>query len=158
MQVICWVLLLFCFVSIQFFNPIICNGQRIIYLLADRSVNISVVKSAFLTNLRQDATLRCRYATYIQYTKLIRCILCCSFGSGQPSSRKQNASGRKKQNQSKSCYFCGNKFSADHRKKCPARDVEFRLCKKNGQFAKLCNSKRRVNRGVLSVWNLNMIF
>ena len=46
----------------------------------------------------------------------------------------------------KSCYFCGNLFSPDHRKSCPAREVTCNLCKKRGHFAKCCiSSKRRVN-------------
>ena len=44
-------------------------------------------------------------------------------GGGQSSSRKQNAPDRKNQNHSRSCYFCGNTFSTDHRKNCAARDV-----------------------------------
>ena len=58
----------------------------------------------------------------------------------------QNAPDRKNQNQSKSCYFCSNTFSADHRKSCQARDVECRSCKKKGHLAKMCNSERRVKR------------
>ena len=46
----------------------------------------------------------------------------------------------------KPCYFCGNPFSHDHRKFCPAREVTCNLCKKRGRLAKCCNaSKRRVN-------------
>ena len=46
----------------------------------------------------------------------------------------------------KSCYLCGNPFSPDHRKSCPAWEVTCNLCRKRGQFAKCCNSsKRRVN-------------
>ena len=46
----------------------------------------------------------------------------------------------------KSCYFCGNPYSPDHRKSCPAREVTCNLCRKRGHFAKCCNSsKRRVN-------------
>ena len=46
----------------------------------------------------------------------------------------------------KSCYFCGNPFSPDHRKLCPAREVTCNLSKKRGHFTKCCNSsKRRVN-------------
>ena len=40
----------------------------------------------------------------------------------------------------KSCYFCGNPFSPDHRKSCPARKVTCNLCRKRGHFAKCCNS------------------
>ena len=46
----------------------------------------------------------------------------------------------------KSCYFCGNPYSPEHRKSCPARDVTCNLCRNRGHFAKCCNSsKRRVN-------------
>ena len=40
----------------------------------------------------------------------------------------------------KSCYFCGNSFSPDHRKTCPARKVTCNHCRKRGHFAKCCNS------------------
>ena len=43
----------------------------------------------------------------------------------------------------KACYFCGNSFSPDHRKSCPAREVTCNLCKKRAHFAKCCNSSRR---------------
>ena len=66
-------------------------------------------------------------------------------GGGQFSSRKQNGSDKKDQNSSRSCYFSGNTYSPDHRKSCPARDVECLTCKKKGHFAKVCNSRRRVN-------------
>ena len=47
---------------------------------------------------------------------------------------------------SNSCYFCGNPYSPEHRKSCPARDVTCNLCRKRDHFAKCCNSsKRRVN-------------
>ena len=47
---------------------------------------------------------------------------------------------------SKSCYFCDNPYSPEHRKSCPARDVTCNLCRKRGHFAKCCSSsKRRVN-------------
>ena len=39
-------------------------------------------------------------------------------------------SGRKNQNPCRSCYFCGNRFSSDHRKKYLARDIECRSYKK----------------------------
>ena len=46
----------------------------------------------------------------------------------------------------KPCYFCGNPFTPDHRKSCPARNVTCNLCRKRGNFAKCFNlSKRRVN-------------
>ena len=46
----------------------------------------------------------------------------------------------------KSGYFCGDPFSPDQRKSCPARENTCNLCKKRGHFAKCCNSsKRRVN-------------
>ena len=41
---------------------------------------------------------------------------------------------------------CGNPYSPDRRKSCPAREVTCNLCRKRGHFAKCCNSsKRRVN-------------
>ena len=40
-------------------------------------------------------------------------------GGGQSSSHRQNAPDRKNQNPSRSCYFCGNTYSLDHRKNCP---------------------------------------
>ena len=40
------------------------------------------------------------------------------------------------------CYFCGNPFSLDHRKSCPAREVTLNLCEKRGQIAKCCNSSK----------------
>ena len=43
----------------------------------------------------------------------------------------------------KSCCFCGNPFSPDHRKSCPAREVTCNLCKKREHFAKCCNSSKR---------------
>ena len=67
-------------------------------------------------------------------------------GGGQSSSRKPNVSDKKGQSSSRSCYFCANTYSPDHRKNCPARDVECRTCKKKGHFAKVCNSRRTVNR------------
>ena len=46
----------------------------------------------------------------------------------------------------KACYFCGNPFSPDHRRCCPAREVTCNLCKNRGHFAKCCNSSKwRVN-------------
>ena len=51
-----------------------------------------------------------------------------------------------RQNQNKPCYFCGNPFSLEHRRSCPAREVTCNACKKKGHFAKVCNTtKRRVN-------------
>ena len=61
--------------------------------------------------------------------------------------QNQNNRQTSQNNQSnKSCYFCGNPYSPDHRKSCPAREVTCNLCRKRGHFAKCCNlSKRRVN-------------
>ena len=61
----------------------------------------------------------------------------------QNQANRQNNQGNQG---NKLCYFCGNLFSLDHRKSCPAREVKCNLCKKRGHFAKCCNSsKRRVN-------------
>ena len=61
--------------------------------------------------------------------------------------QNQNNRQNSQRNQgNKSCYFCGNPFSLDHRKSCPAREVSCNLCRKRGHFAKCCNSsKSRVN-------------
>ena len=45
----------------------------------------------------------------------------------------------------KLCYFCGNKFSANHKQSCPARNVTCRNCSKKGHFAKCCTSKTVTN-------------
>ena len=51
-----------------------------------------------------------------------------------------------RQNQNKSCYFCGIPFSLEHRRSCPAREATCNACKTKGHFAKVCNTtKRRVN-------------
>ena len=50
------------------------------------------------------------------------------------------------QNQNKPCFFCGNPFSLEHRRPCPAREATCNACKKKGHFAQVCNTtKRRVN-------------
>ena len=61
----------------------------------------------------------------------------------QPTCSIQSSRGRRNypQNQNnrqtfqnnqigKSCYFCGNPYSPEHRKSCPARDVTCNLCRK----------------------------
>ena len=60
-------------------------------------------------------------------TSILRTI---TSGGGQFSSCKQSVSDKKGQSSSRSCYFCGNTYSPDHRKNCLARDVECRTCKK----------------------------
>ena len=48
-------------------------------------------------------------------------------------------------NQKKTCYFCSNPFSLEHRRSCPAREATCNACKKKDHFAKVCNTtKRRV--------------
>ena len=50
------------------------------------------------------------------------------------------------QSQNKPCYFCGNPFSLEHRRSCPAREATCNARKKRGHFAKVCNTtKRRAN-------------
>ena len=61
----------------------------------------------------------------------------------QNQTNRQNMQSNKG---NKSCYFCGNPFSPDHKKSCAARGVTCNLCKKRGHFAMCCvSSKRRVN-------------
>ena len=61
----------------------------------------------------------------------------------QNQANRQNNQGNQG---NKSCYFCGNLFSLDHRKSCPARQVTCNLCKKRDHIAKCCNSSKcRVN-------------
>ena len=51
-----------------------------------------------------------------------------------------------RQIQNKPCYFCGNPFSLEHRRSCPAREATCNACKNKGHFAKVYNTaKRRVN-------------
>ena len=51
-----------------------------------------------------------------------------------------------RQNQNKPCLFCGNLFSLEHRRTCPAREATCNACIKKGHFAKVCNTTmRRVN-------------
>ena len=45
----------------------------------------------------------------------------------------------------KLCYFCGNRFSTNHKQSCPARIVTCKNCSKKGHFAKCCNSKNLAN-------------
>ena len=58
----------------------------------------------------------------------------------QNNYNRQNTQSNKS---NKACYFCGNPFSLEHRKSCPAREVTCNLCEKRGHFAKCCNSSRR---------------
>ena len=60
-------------------------------------------------------------------------------------SRAQNSKSKGNNEKSKSCYFCGNRFSANHKQSCPARNVTCRNCSKKGHFAKCCNSKNVAN-------------
>ena len=56
---------------------------------------------------------------------------------------QRNSRARRNPNTKKTklCYFCGNKFSANHKQNCPAINVTCRKCSNKGQFAKCCNSK-----------------
>ena len=59
----------------------------------------------------------------------------------------QNQSNRQtsQNNQTnKSCYFCGNPSSTDHRKSFPAREKTCNHFRKRGHFAKRCNSSNLV--------------
>ena len=60
-------------------------------------------------------------------------------------SRAQNSKQKGINEKSRSCYFCGNRFSANHKQSCPARNVICRNCNKKGHFAKCCNSKNVAN-------------
>ena len=66
--------------------------------------------------------------------------------------RAQNnkAKGNANMEKAKSSYFCGNRFSANHKQSCPARNVTCRNCSKKGHFAKCCNSKHAANVEVKS--------
>ena len=55
------------------------------------------------------------------------------------------AKGNSNMEKAKLCYFCGNRFSANHKQSCPARNVTCRNCGKKGHFAKCCNSKNVAN-------------
>ena len=60
-------------------------------------------------------------------------------------SRAQSSKSKMNNEKSKSCYFCGNRFSANHKQSCPARNVICRNCSKKGHLAKCCNSKSVAN-------------
>ena len=65
--------------------------------------------------------------------------------------RAQNNRSKGNANEkAKLCYFCGNRFSANHKQSCPARNVTCRNCSKKGHFAKCCNSKNVANVDVES--------
>ena len=60
-------------------------------------------------------------------------------GGGQSRSNQR-------QSQPKPFYFCGNPFSLEHCRSCPAREGTCNARKKKDHFAKVCNTtKRRVN-------------
>ena len=59
-------------------------------------------------------------------------------GSAKPTSKQGYSS-----NYSKSCYFCGDSFSLEHRKLCPANEVACKLCKKRGHFANCYKSSKK---------------
>ena len=59
--------------------------------------------------------------------------------------RAQNNKSKGTNEKAKLCYFCGNKFSANHKQSCPARNVTCRNCSKKSHFAKCCNSKNVAN-------------
>ena len=47
--------------------------------------------------------------------------------------------------QSKPCYFCGRRFTPEHKAICQARGATCRSCGKKGHFAKCCNSTQVAN-------------
>ena len=58
----------------------------------------------------------------------------------------QITQSNQQQSQNKPCYFCGNPFSLEHRRSCPAREATCKASKKKGYFAKVSNTtKRHVN-------------
>ena len=59
--------------------------------------------------------------------------------------RAQNNKSKGANEKAKLCYFCGNRFSSNHKQSCPARNVTCRNCSKKGHFAKCCNSKNVAN-------------
>ena len=61
--------------------------------------------------------------------------------------REQNNKSKGKANTEKAklCYFCGKRFSSNHKQNCPARNVTCRNCFKKGHFAKCCNSENVAN-------------
>ena len=60
-------------------------------------------------------------------------------------SRAQNNKSKGTNEKAKLCYFCANKFSANHKQSCPARNKTCRNRSKKGHFAKCCNSKNVAN-------------
>ena len=59
--------------------------------------------------------------------------------------RAQNIKSKGTNEKAKLCYFCGNRFSANHKQSCQARNAICRNCSKKGHFAKCCNCKNVAN-------------
>ena len=87
-----------------------------------------------------------QHSTGIKVKQEPTCSIQSSRGKRNYPQNQTNRPSSQNNQTSKPCYFCGNPYSPEHRKSCPARDVTCNLCRKRGHFAKCCNSsKRRVN-------------
>ena len=65
-----------------------------------------------------------------------------AFGKGNFKPKNQQDQSN---TQSKPCYFCGRRFTPEHKSKCQARGATCRNCGKKGLFAKCCNSNQVAN-------------
>ena len=63
-----------------------------------------------------------------------------SMGNFKPKNQQDQSN-----TQSKPCYFCGRRFTPEHKSKCQARGAKCRSCRKKGHFAKCCNSNQVAN-------------
>ena len=87
-----------------------------------------------------------QHSTGIKVKQEPTCSIQSSRGKRNYTQNQNNRQTSQNNHTKKSCYFCGNPYSPEHRKLCPARDVTCNLCRKRGHCAKFCNSsKRRVN-------------